>query len=82
MIYLSPRAAQLRNSLVATTTGSITLIILLIAPLGLAAVIINTLLVTATTYGISQTADRIILRLQGRDNASFRNSGSLYRRRN
>lgn len=66
MMYISPDAARLRNRLVAAITGSLTLIILLIAPLGLAAVIVNTLLVTATTYGISQTADRIILRLQGK----------------
>lgn len=66
MMYISPEAAQLRNRLVAAITGSLTLIILLIAPLGLAAVIVNTLLVTVTTYGVSQTADRMILRLQGK----------------
>jgi hypothetical protein len=44
-MYISPRTAFTRNSLVSIGTGSITLVILLIAPLGLAAVIINTLLV-------------------------------------
>jgi Na+/serine symporter len=44
-MYISPRAAKVRNVLVSAANGSITLIILLIAPLGLAAVIINTLLV-------------------------------------
>lgn len=60
-MYTSNRAQQLRNGLVAITNGSITLIILLIAPLGLAAVIINTLLVTVSSYVISSVADRIII---------------------
>lgn len=59
-MYISTRAQQLRNVLVAISNGSITLIILLIAPLGLAAVIINTLLVTVATYAISSIADRAI----------------------
>ncbi|HEY9700074.1 MAG TPA: CRISPR-associated protein Csx18 [Trichocoleus sp.] len=64
-MYFSSRSAQVRNLLVAIANGSITLIILLIAPLGLAAVIINTLLVTVATYFTALTADRIILFLQG-----------------
>ncbi len=59
-MYISTRSQQLRNMMVAISTGSITLIILLIAPLGLAAVIINTLLVTTATYAVSSVADRII----------------------
>ncbi len=59
-MYISTRAQQIRNILVAGSTGSITLIILLIAPLGLAAVIINTLLVTLATYGVSSVADRVM----------------------
>ena len=59
-MYISTRAQQMRNILVADSTGSITLIILLIAPLGLAAVIINTLLVTIATYAISSVADRVM----------------------
>jgi hypothetical protein len=43
-MHLSSRGTQVRNLSVAVANGSITLIILLIAPLGLAAVIINTLL--------------------------------------
>jgi hypothetical protein len=35
-MFISPRAAAVRNALVAVANGSITLIILLIAPLGLA----------------------------------------------
>ncbi len=59
-MYISTRSQQLRNMMVAISTGSMTLIILLIAPLGLAAVIINTLLVTAATYAVSSVADRVI----------------------
>ena len=59
-MYISPRTRQFRNILVAISSGSITLIILLIAPLGLAAVIINTLLVTVATYAVSSVADWVI----------------------
>ena len=59
-MYISHRARQLRNILVCIASGSITLIILLIAPLGLAAVIINTLLVTVATYAVSSVADWVI----------------------
>jgi hypothetical protein len=40
--------------------GAITLIVLLIAPLGLAAVIINTLLIAAATFVAGEISDRII----------------------
>lgn len=60
-MYISNRSQLLRNALVSISTGSITLIILLIAPLGLAAVIINTLLVTLATYVVSIVADRVIV---------------------
>lgn len=63
-MYISPRAARVRNLLVSTINGSITLIILLIAPLGLAAVIINTLLVAVATYGVSSVADWVMAWLQ------------------
>ncbi len=46
IMYISRRFATVRNVSVSTVNGGITLVILLIAPLGLAAVIINTLLVT------------------------------------
>lgn len=57
-MYFSGKLACLRNLLVAIASGSITLVILLIAPLGLAAVIANTVLVTLTVYGCSDLADR------------------------
>jgi len=63
-MYISPRAAQLRNFSIAIVNGSITLVILLIAPLGLVAVILNTLLVTLATYATTIAGDRVILFLQ------------------
>ncbi|XGB38874.1 MAG: CRISPR-associated protein Csx18 [Cyanobacteria bacterium LVE1205-1] len=65
-MILTPRTALVRNVLVSGTNGAITLVILLIAPLGLAAVIINTVLVTVATFTTSQAADRVIRFLQGR----------------
>ncbi|MEY2977464.1 MAG: CRISPR-associated protein Csx18 [Prochlorotrichaceae cyanobacterium] len=58
------RAALVRNILVAGTNGTITLIILLIAPLGLAAVIMNTALVTVASFLSGQAADRVVGFLQ------------------
>jgi hypothetical protein len=55
---------MVRNALVAGTNGAMTLVILLIAPLGLAAVILNTLLVTAATYITGYLSDRTIAYLQ------------------
>jgi Tfp pilus assembly protein PilV len=61
-----------RNIVVAVTNGTITLVILLIAPLGLAAVIANTVMVAFATFFVAQTADRVILFLQrDRLNASI-----------
>jgi hypothetical protein len=70
-MYISRRASRLRNLLVSVSTGSITLIILLIAPLGLVAVIINTALVTFTTYIVSGVADRVIAWLEPAANADL-----------
>jgi hypothetical protein len=49
-MYISSRAALVRNLAVAILNGSITLIILLIAPMGLAGVITNTLLITVSSF--------------------------------
>ena len=59
-MYLSTRAAFVRNVAVAIVNGSITLMLLLIAPLGLAAVITNTVLVTVATFGVCSVADWIV----------------------
>jgi len=63
-MVVSQRAALVRNVLMSGTNGAITLVILLIAPLGLAAVWINTLLVVAASFGTATLSDRIILFLQ------------------
>lgn len=63
-MYISRRASTIRNGLVSIGSGGITLVILLIAPLGLAAVIINTILVTVSTFFVSSFADRVILWLE------------------
>ncbi|MCX5964815.1 MAG: CRISPR-associated protein Csx18 [Cyanobacteria bacterium] len=63
-MYLSPRALQVRNGSIAGINGTLTLVILLIAPLGLAAVIINTVLVTIATYITGTVVDRVTLSIQ------------------
>jgi hypothetical protein len=63
-MYISHRAALVRNLSVALLNGSITLIILLIAPLGLTAVIINTILVILVTFVNATAADTIVRFLQ------------------
>jgi hypothetical protein len=60
-MYLNRRAALVRNGAVAGINGTVTLIILLIAPLGLAAVIINTILVTIASFVTATAADRVVL---------------------
>lgn len=62
---LSPRAIQIRNLAIAVLNGAITYIILIIAPLGIMAVIINTVLVTLASYFSAVAVDRIILFIQG-----------------
>lgn len=63
-MYISHRAALVRNLAVSLLNGGITLIILLIAPLGLAAVIINTLLVTLASFINTTAGDTIVRFLQ------------------
>ena len=63
-MYITSRASTIRNFSLAAVNGAITLIILLIAPLGLAAVISNTFLVTAATFFASTVADKIVRYLQ------------------
>jgi len=63
-MYISSRAALIRNLGVALLNGAITLIILLIAPLGLTAVIINTMLVTAASFVNAIAGDTVVKFLQ------------------
>jgi hypothetical protein len=58
---------------------------LLIAPLGLAAVIMNTFLVTISTFAVSTVADRVLLWLQPGQKAEILGNNrdrNLPRRRN
>lgn len=66
-MYLSARAAVVRNFSTAIVNGAITLTLLLIAPLGLAAVIGNTFLVTVASFFVGTFADMVVdwLRLSG-----------------
>lgn len=66
-MYISSRAAVTRNFGIAIVNGTVTLIILLIAPLGLAAVVANTFLVTAASFFTGTAADTIIRFLQPSD---------------
>ncbi|MFN6515170.1 MAG: CRISPR-associated protein Csx18 [Nostoc sp. CreGUA01] len=63
-MYISSRAAFIRNLGVALLNGAITLIILLIAPLGLTAVIINTMLVTVASFVNAIAGDAVVKFLQ------------------
>ena len=90
-MYVSSNAALVRNVSASVVNGGITLIILLVAPLGLLAVIINTLLVTVATYTTIVAADRVMLFLDRNQQAELiskskqsrirsRNSSDLDRR--
>ena len=90
-MYISPNAALVRNVSASVVNGGITLIILLVAPLGLLAVINNTLLVTVATYTTIVAADRVMLFLDRNQQAELiskskqsrirsRNSSDLDRR--
>lgn len=63
-MYLTKRSALVRNVTVATVNGAITLIILLIAPLGIVAVWINTILVAIASFAAATLADRVVVFLQ------------------
>ena len=59
-MYLSTRGAIVRNFATAIVNGIITLILLLIAPLGLAAVIGNTFMVTVATFFVGTFSDMVV----------------------
>jgi hypothetical protein len=74
-MHISTRTAGFRNLALSVVNGVITLIVLLIAPLGLAAVIINTLLIAVATFLAGEIADRVIRYLQPSSaGETFRNS--------
>jgi hypothetical protein len=63
-MFLTRRSAQVRNLAVSGVNGTVTLVILLIAPLGLAAVIVNTVLVILASLTTATIADRVVGFLQ------------------
>jgi hypothetical protein len=73
-MYISARIALVRNVAVASLNGAIALIILLIAPLGLAAVITTVVLITIASLINSTASDRVILFLQS---SEYKNNSSL-----
>ncbi|ACB49700.1 hypothetical protein cce_0349 [Crocosphaera subtropica ATCC 51142] len=60
-MYISKRAAFVRNIAASAINCIVTLTLLLIAPLGLAAVITNTFLVTFSTFIVCSICDFIIV---------------------
>jgi hypothetical protein len=62
-MFLPKSIVLARNIAVAFLNGLLTLIILLIAPLGLLAVITNTVLVTLSTYILLSFSDGILQRM-------------------
>jgi hypothetical protein len=59
-LVITAKGAFIRNLATALVNGTITLILLLIAPLGLAAVIVNTMLVTFSTFMVNSLGDRVV----------------------
>ena len=84
MYFLTDKVARVRNISVSAANGIISLTILLIAPMGLFAVIVNTLSIVAATYGTLTASDRILvylLRDERRDSlGAARDSNELRRR--
>lgn len=74
MMYLSVRGILIRHIAVAFLNGIITLVILLIAPLGLAAVITNTAMVVVATLVTSAFVDGVVRFLSPAEAEMLRNA--------
>lgn len=66
-LTLTQRQCALRNAAIAVANGMLTLVILLIAPLGLAAVIVNTVLVALSSWVVAGASDRLMAWLNASD---------------
>ncbi|MCT7980431.1 CRISPR-associated protein Csx18 [Laspinema olomoucense] len=73
-MYLSMRGILIRHIAVACINGIITLIILLIAPLGLTAVITNTIMVVLSTLVTSAFVDGVVRFLNPGETEMLRNA--------
>lgn len=69
-MFLSARIAFVRNIAVAGFNGLIALVILLIAPMGLAGVITNTVMIAVASFLNATACDRVVLFLQSAQNSS------------
>jgi len=72
------KPTTLRNGAVAAVNGGITLVILLIAPIGLAAVILNTILVTIASFFVGEMADQVV---EGLDRESLTGGKQVLKRK-
>lgn len=82
-MFLSPRVAFVRNLAVALFNGAIALVILLIAPMGLAGVITNTVMIAIASFFNATACDRVVLFLQSGQDPRHKSSFSpLERDRN
>jgi len=82
-MFLSPRIALVRNLAVALFNGAIALVILLIAPMGLAGVITNTVMIAIASFFNATACDRVVLFLQSGQDPRHKSSFSpLERDRN
>ncbi|NJL02705.1 MAG: hypothetical protein HC910_19885 [Spirulinaceae cyanobacterium SM2_1_0] len=84
MLYLSWRAVLIRSLAAAAVNGVVTLWLLLIAPLGLAAVIFNTAAVAISTFVVCLAGDLVVgwlLRGQGAPESLRSGAGSRLERR-
>ena len=80
-MYISNKAAFVRNITASAVNGLITLVILLIAPLGLMAVLVNTVLITFSTFLVCTFGDRVVKWLLiNRSEQQLRQSNSLRQR--
>jgi hypothetical protein len=75
-MYLSSRAIFIRNVVVSGVNGFITLVLLLIAPLGLAAVITNTVLIAASTFATCSLGDWVVGWLLRSGSADYLSGGT------
>ena len=76
-MYFNARSALVRNLAVAIANASITYVILIIAPMGLMAVFINTLLVAIASFTTATVADRVVVYLRGGRPQPMMRDGSI-----
>jgi hypothetical protein len=76
-MYINARSALVRNLAVAGVNGAITYVILIIAPMGLMGVFVNTALVAIASFVTATMADRVVIFLQGGRSQPLMRDGSV-----